>query len=107
VLLRPSGPVVSQGGGCRARALLPRVLCVDASVVVLLLGFHLCADGLVLYCNSNCFAVFTSVAALPGAGVSASTSSGAMQQEQALLEALGRWADRLAMVNEVFGSKIV
>jgi hypothetical protein len=30
-----------------------------------------------------------------------------MQQEQALLEALGRWADRLAMVNEVFGSKIV
>jgi hypothetical protein len=100
VLLRPSGPAASQGGlSCRGALLLSS-------------GSYCCSSFICVptlwrcesYSNYCCFCF---VAALPGAGVSASPSSGAMQQEQALLEALGRWADRLAMVNEVFGSKIV
>jgi hypothetical protein len=82
------------------------VLSVVVLCLTLLLGVRLYADALVRILTQT-VAVFAAVAALPGAGVNASPSSGAMQQEQALLEALGRWADRLAMVNEVFGSKIV
>jgi hypothetical protein len=76
--------------------------CILAHIVV---GF--CVPTLWCFTLTQIIAVFASVAAISGVSVSATPSSGAMQQEQALLEALGRWADRLAMVNEVFGSKIV